>query len=282
MGKRKRQKRGPSSRKPPPAKRRKAKAGAPKAKRKRAKTKRASLHCPACGGAGMRSGAPGRARCRACGVLFPRKMPTLLELMKTREARFTGHSRWSYLDDKGRAEAHAEEAMRGFFRIRTGKPAALNAFGRCVLEVNCGYGNMLGAFKRYGWTVAGTETNPAALNRAHQDLLDVKRERFVAARFGRTRFDLVVFRASFGEIADLHKAVEKLHDVLKPDGLVCVLRESLAGEGAEPPADAARLFLHTAESLKRVFTRNGFTAVSEEVADGVGTFWFKVKPRRGK
>ncbi|MHC5056925.1 MAG: class I SAM-dependent methyltransferase [Planctomycetota bacterium] len=81
---------------------------------------------------------------------------------------------------------------------------------------------------------------------------------------------------------DPHGTVKQLRDLMASEGLVCVLREPVADEGAEPGADESRLFLYTADSLKRVFTRNGFTAVSEEVAEGAGTFWFKAKPRRGK
>ena len=278
MGKQKRRKRKPSSGEPRRARTRGAKGGAPKAKRKRAKAKGAGIRCPLCE-ADARSVAANRAQCGTCGVLFPEKIPALPQLMKARDQRFRGHSRWSYLDDVGRAKVHAEEAMRGFFRIRTGKPAALNGFGRRVLEVNCGYGNMLRIFQKYGWTAAGTETNPVAFFRAQQDRLQVRRELFLQAAFARAKFDLVVFRADFGEIVDPRGAVEKLRGLLKSDGLVCVLHEPLASRSGAPETEESNVLVHTAESLKRAFCDGGFVLATEEPGKGTGTFWFQTKPR---
>jgi SAM-dependent methyltransferase len=185
-------------------------------------------------------------------------------------------------EERREARSLAGEVMRGFFRVRKGKPAALNAFGLHVLEVNCGLGFRLRAFQSYGWTTEGIETSATAYEYARRQSLEVTHGWLAEGRFGRTRFDLVLFCASFGEMDDPHGTAKRLRDLMAPDGLVCVLREPLADEGAEPAAGGSRLFCHTAKSVKRAFTRNGFVAVSEEAAEGTGTFWFKVKPRRGK
>jgi SAM-dependent methyltransferase len=278
MGKRKRRKRKPSSGKAWPAKPRKAKGDAPKAKGKGAsRRKRAAVRCSVCGHAAARCKATGWARCGSCGALFPEKTPALADRMKARDARFQG-SRWSYLDDRARAEAQAEEVMRGFFRIRTGKPAALNGFGKRVLEVNCGYGNMLRAFRKYGWSPTGTETNPAAVFRAQQERLEVRREQFAEARLGRTGFDLVVFRAAFGEIVEPRRVAERLREVLRPDGLVCILREPLAPETGTPEPPESHALVYAPDSLKRLFGEAGFALAGEEAAKGSGTFWFRIKP----
>jgi SAM-dependent methyltransferase len=210
-------------------------------------------------------------------VLFLEKAPALPDRLKARDARFHG-SRWSYLADRARAEAQAEEVMRGFFRIRTGKPAALNGFGKRVLEVASGYGNMLMAFRKYGWAPTGTETNAAAVFRARQERLEVRREPFAEARLGRPGFDLVVFRQTFGEIADPRRALEKLRLVLKPDGLVCILREPLASGAGTPGLSESHVLVHTPDSLKRLFGEAGTALVAEETVKGSGTFWFQVKP----
>ena len=278
MGKRKRRKRKPSSDQPRPAKSGKTEGDALKANRKDAnRSKLAALQCPVCGHAATRCEASGRARCGSCGVLFPEKTPALPDRMKARDLGFRG-SRWSHLDDRARAEAQAEEVMRGFFGIRTGKPAALNGFGKRVLEVDCGYGNMLRAFGRYGWIPTGTETNPAAAFRAQQERIEVRRERFAEARLGRIRFDLVVFRAAFGEIVEPRRAVEKLREVLKPDGLVCILREPMASGADAPDLPESHVLIHTPDSLKRVFGEAGFALAAEESGEGKGTFWFQAKP----
>jgi SAM-dependent methyltransferase len=185
--------------------------------------------------------------------------------------------------------------MRGFFQVLKGKPAALNAFGKSVLEVNCGLGFRLRAFQSYGWGAAGTETSATAYEYARRQSLEVTHGWLADGRFGKRRFDLVLFCESFGEMADPHKTAKRLRELLVEHGLVCVLREPVAGgpgalapdvgpargAGEEAPDDS-RLFIHTSESVKRVFTRNKFTLVSEESAEGVGTFWFKSKTWRNK
>jgi len=252
----------------------------PRTRRKR--RSRAGIRCPVCGRSGKPAGDAGRARCETCGTVFRRQRPALGEVAKARDMRFSRAFALPNFEERREARILAGEVMRGFFQIRKGKPAALNAFGKDVLEVNCGLGFRLRAFQSYGWAAAGTETSATAYEYARRQSLEVTHGWLAEGRFGRTRFDLVLFCASLGEMDDPHKAVKQLRDLMAPEGLVCVLREPLADEGAKPAADEARLFLYTTGSLKRVFTRNGFTAVSEEVADGAGTFWFKVKPRRGK
>jgi SAM-dependent methyltransferase len=171
--------------------------------------------------------------------------------------------------------------MRGFFQVLKGRPVALNAFGKNVLEVNCGLGFRLRAFQSYGWTVEATETSATAYEYAHRQSLEVTRGWLAEGRFGKTRFDLALFCGSFGEMDDPHKAAKELKELLVERGLVCVLREPLASEDASPPDDS-RLFVHTPESVKRSFTKNKFSLVSEDIVENVGTFWFRAKTRRRK
>jgi SAM-dependent methyltransferase len=207
--------------------------------------------------------------------------PALGEVAKARDGRFSRAFALPNSEERREARGLAGEVMRGFFRIRTGRPAALNAFGKRVLEVNCGLGFRLRAFQGYGWGVAGTETSATAYEYARRQSLDVTHGWLADGRFGRTRFDLVLFCASFGEMDDPHRTVTQLRELVVEHGLVCVLGEPLADEEA-PPDDGSRLFLHTASSVKRAFTRNKFKRVSEDVGNGVGTFWFEAKTRRGK
>ena len=253
-----------------------------KPSKRRGRRARGGVRCPVCGRSGEPDGDTGRARCGSCGAVFPRVRPALGEVARARDDLFSRAFALPNSEERREARALAGEVMRGFFRIRKGKPVALNAFGLRVLEVNCGLGFRLRAFQSYGWTANGTETSATAYEYARRQSLEVTHGWLAEGRFGRTTFDLVVFCGSFGQMDDPHGTAKRLRDLMAPEGLVCVLREPLAGEGAGPPADESRLFLHTAKSIKRAFTRNGFAAVSEEVSAGEGTFWFKVKSRSGK
>ena len=251
---------------------------APKGKKARAEPKRALVGCPACGGSGTRRRGSEWASCKGCGALFRKERPSSGQVAKMREKLFDRAFALPNHEERRQARALAGEAMRGFFGIRTGKPAALNAFGKHVLEVNCGLGFRLRAFQDYGWTAAGTETSATAFEYARRQSLDVRHGWLDEGRFGTTRFDLVLFCATFGKIPDPRKAVEKLRELLTPDGLICVLREPLAFKGAKPPEDPGRLCLHSADSLKRAFCQGSFSFVSEEVHDDeTGTFWFRAK-----
>lgn len=252
-----------------------------KPRKKRKRRSRAGIRCPVCGRSGEATGDAGRVRCGTCGAAFPRTRPALGEVAKARDRRFARAFALPNSEERRQARALAGEVMRGFFQVLKGKPAALNAFGKNVLEVNCGLGFRLRAFQSYGWGAAGTETSATAYEYARRQSLDVKHGWLAEGRFGTTRFDLVLFCASFGEMDDPHKTVTQLQELLVPHGLVCVLREPVADEEAAPPDDS-RLFLHTPASVKRAFTRNKFSLVSEDLGEDVGTFWFRAKTRRGK
>jgi SAM-dependent methyltransferase len=166
--------------------------------------------------------------------------------------------------------------MRGFFGIRKGRRAALNAFGLDVMELGCGPGFRLQAFEDYGWTAVGTEANPAAFEHARKRSLNARNSWPHQTGFGERGFDLVFSCGNFGHLPDPRATVEKVRGVLKPDGLVCVAREPLVAEGA-PPQGAAPV-VYAAEALKRLFTGRGFALASEKAGDGRGTFWFRCEP----
>jgi SAM-dependent methyltransferase len=250
-------------------------------KKTRMRRSRAGVRCPVCGRSGESTGDTGRVRCGTCGAAFPRTRPALGEVAKARDKRFSRAFALPNSEERREARALAGEAMRGFFQVLKGKPAALNAFGKNVLEVNCGLGFRLRAFQSYGWGTTGTETSATAYEYARLQSLEVTHGWLGEGRFGTIRFDLALFCASFGEMDSPHKIVKQLRGLLVDHGLVCVLREPLVGEDASP-SDDSRLFVHTPESIKRVFTNNKFTLVSEESAEGIGTFWFKSKTRRDK
>ena len=133
----------------------------------------AGIRCPVCGQSGEPDGDAGRARCGTCGTVFPRERPALGEVARARDSLFSRAFALPNSEERREARTLAGEVMRGFFQIRKGMPAALNAFGKNVLEVNCGLGFRLRAFQSYGWTVAGTETSATAYEYARRQSLDV-------------------------------------------------------------------------------------------------------------
>jgi len=262
----------------------------PPAKTKRARksdeSSRAGLECPACGGSGRRRRSSRTVRCGTCHTVFREGYEGAGRAAEVREALFAGVYGGANNEERRDSKALAREAMRGFFTITRAKPAALNAFGKNVLEVDCGFGFRLRAFQDYGWTVMGTETSATACEYARRLSVDVRSGSLGGivgdGGFGRTRFDLAFFCGSFGRVGAPHAAVEGLHDVMSPGGIVCVLLEPVASRGVKLTDKSDRLILYAAEPLRRVFCEHRFSFVSEEVAEGKGTFWFRAKKRRGK
>jgi SAM-dependent methyltransferase len=199
----------------------------PRTRRKR--RSRAGIRCPVCGRTGEPDGDAGRARCGTCGVVFSRARPALGEVAKARDKRFSRAFALPNSEERRDARALAGEVMRGFFQIRKGKPAALNAFGKNVLEVNCGLGFRLRAFQSYGWATAGTETSATAYEYARRQSLEVTHGWLAEGRFGRTRFDLeldlekswlVDEQAALALVDDLHERRRVLRRVHEGAGRV--------------------------------------------------------------
>ncbi len=254
--------------------------------RKPVEPARARAVCPACGGGGRRQRSSRTIRCGTCRTVFREGHEASARAAELREARFARAYGLSNQETRRDAKMLGREAMQGFFMIRKGKPAALNAFGKNVLEVDCGFGFRLRAFQSYGWTVTGTEMSATACEYARRQSLDVRLGSLGGilsdGGFGRTRFDLVLFCGGFGRVGDPHAAVEGLHGVMSPGGLVCVLREPVASRGVKLTAEADRNILYAAEPLRRVFCEHRFSFVSEELGDGAGIFWFKAKRGRNR
>jgi hypothetical protein len=249
---------------------------------------RARVRCPVCDGSGREAPAgadPGYVRCEGCGTWFLKKRPSLGQLASDRDGAFENAFALPHHELKRRSHDEALEVMRGFFGIRRKKPVALNAFGKKVLVVECDLGFRLRAFESYGWMASGTETAPTAFEYARRQSLDVKQGWPWHVAFAESGFDLTLFCGNFGSVPDPLASIEKLHDLLKlpegndPGGLVCVLREPLAPADPNARVECTGLFRYTAGSLKRLFCDNRFFFVSEEIAEGTGTFWFQAKSR---
>jgi len=243
----------------------------------------ARVRCPVCDGSGEEPSPgtiPGYVRCEGCGTLFLKKRPSLGELARARNELFKRAFALPLHEERRRSHDQAVNVMRNYFKVTAGKPAALNAFGKSLLELECGLGLRLRAFQSYGWTVSGMETGATAFEYARRQTLDVKHGWFAQEGYGRASFDVVLFCGSFGSLPDPRRAVERTWELLKRGGLVCVMEEPLVQEGEEVPSKAG-LFVYAAESLKRLFCEKRFSFISEEIGEDAGTFWFKANVLSG-
>jgi hypothetical protein len=235
-----------------------------------------TVRCPVCDGGGgefKKTGDLTICKCEDCGLLFQNPRPSLGYLAVQRNGRFQNamaEPHGARIREESRA---ALEIMKGYHRHTSGRAAALNSFGKNVLDVNCELGFRLREFQKYGWEIYGIDTSRNAVEYTKACALDVKEGWLDTVGFKAGMFDLIVFQDNFGELSDPREAVKKLHEILKPKGLVYVHERDFH----EKEIDANRLFYFDRDSLRRLFMENGFTVLEEEKDDEGFFFWFGKK-----
>ena len=233
------------------------------------------VRCPACGGHGDQvEGKEGVCRCDGCAALFLNPRPSAGEVLEKRNAHFKGALRRNHGAEIRRELEAAMEAMRGYHRLVSGKDAALNAFGKKVLDLGCGLGFRMRECIHYGWTALGLE--PSANARAYTGalMLEVSEADFEAPPPG--SFDLVLMEDLIDEVPEPGRVAAAARKVLAANkGVLCVsVREPGEGETDLPEGKLCRF---DAESLQRLFMPLGLGAPRVASENGVLRLWFPAK-----
>jgi len=239
----------------------------------RAKARR-RVRCPVCEGHGVQLEDQGQAcQCESCGVIFLNPRPSVGELLKKRDKRFTG-ALTSDHSAAMRSDAQAAiEVMRGFHLAVSGKDAPLNAFGKRMLDVGCGLGFRLREFEKYGWSAVGLEPSTNARSYTQAVMLQVIENDFESIRVG--PFDLILLEDVIEEVSEPGKLVASIRDSLSPQGVVCVavpLRE----EEEAIPED--KLYRFNEDSLRKLFMQAGFAEPHVKAEEKL-RLWFRHKRR---
>jgi SAM-dependent methyltransferase len=235
-----------------------------------------TVHCPVCDGGGgeyQKTGELTLCKCEDCGLVFQNPRPSLGYLALQRDNTFRNAMTEPHGSRIKEQSLAALEVMKGYHRHLSGRDAALNSFGKCVLDVNCGHGFRLREFQKYGWDICGIDTSKNAVGYAKACALDVKESWLDTAGFKPGTFDLVVFRDNFGELPDPKEVVKKLHELMKTSGLVYVHEKDFLEDDAQP----GRLFYFDQDCMRRLFMENGCTVLEEEKDDTGFYFWFGKK-----
>lgn len=237
------------------------------------------VRCPACGGHGEaleggagEEGKEGVCRCDGCAALFLNPRPSVGEVLAVRNARFKGALRANHGHEiRAQLEA-AQEAMRGYHRLVSGKDAALNAFGRKVLDLGCGLGFRMREFIGHGWTAVGLE--PSVNARAYTGALMLE---VADADFGTPppgSFDLILMEDLLDEVPEPGAVVAAARKVLGPRGVLSV---SVREPGEEDVIPEGKLCHLGADALRRLVMPLGFSEPEEKTEDGILRLWFRAK-----
>ena len=92
--------------------------------------------------------------------------------------------------------------------------------GQKVLEVGCGSGELARQMELAGLEVTAIDKNPDASMRAAAEGITVFEEDFFQYEADKESFDAIVFSRVLHHMLPLDAAVEKIHSLLKPGGLL--------------------------------------------------------------
>jgi len=242
---------------------------------KREPVKGRQVRCPVCDNQGDEIPAGERTcKCEDCGVSFLNPRPSIGEIRKAREKRFEGRNPLE-LTASIRSDSNAAvDVMRGYNKLASGRNAPLNAFGKRILDIGCGYGFRMREFEKYGWTVIGTEPSENARNYASSMMLNLIKANFEAVPSN--LYDLVLLEDVIEEIPDPSKLAQAIKKELTPAGVVCV---SVPLPGDDESVADGKLCRFNEDSLRRLFMQNGFD-LPEVKTDTKLRMWFRQKGKK--
>jgi 2-polyprenyl-3-methyl-5-hydroxy-6-metoxy-1,4-benzoquinol methylase len=182
---------------------------------------------------------------------------------------------WDYVGDRKLHVRNAFSLLRVIERVCDGAE-------RRLLDVGCAHGFFLDTARRRGWTVAGVDISPEAVDFARERLrLDVYQGTLEEASLKPESFDVVCMNGSIEHLRDPMSAVRTAVRLLRDSGLMVVTTiaiEGLLGFYSWKPPE--HLFYFSFRTLSRLLEEAGLSVESKatswahfRVADVVARLW---------
>lgn len=236
-------------------------------------------------------GAPGTwrlARCTddRCALLWLDPMPMAEDLSLAYAAYYTHHHTHHHTHDPthdhthdsapnpGRAPAHRHGRDAYFLYLKHTAPGRL-------LEIGCGDGARLRAFRELGWEVTGQETDPRAAAAARRDgELTVLEGELGALNLAAGAYDAIVMNHVLEHVRDPRALLAECRRLLAPGGVLAAATPNARGlghklfgrawRGLEPPR---HLFVYTPGALRTLAGEAGFSRprVFSQAVNAAGT-----------
>jgi SAM-dependent methyltransferase len=93
-----------------------------------------------------------------------------------------------------------------------------------IVDIGCGYGDLLGTLRQSGYTrLMGVEPDAQCRRAAQEGGFDVKEGTLTETPLAAGSVDAVIVNEVFHHIDDYGAALDEIHRVLKPGGLLCFM-----------------------------------------------------------
>ncbi len=168
-----------------------------------------------------------------------------------------------------------------YFRLSGRDPSMIPFVGEGrILDVGCGMGLALAAYRERGWIPFGVELSPVASRYARDVLgLTVHQGELVDARFPSASMDVIQFRHTLEHMPSPSVELKEAHRILRKSGLLVVMVPNAAGLDARlfgrwwVAWDVPRhLFHFTPRTAAAILAKAGFRV--EKIAYDPGPFTF--------
>lgn len=204
-------------------------------------------------------------RCAACGLALTWPPPPPEQLGRYYPATYYG------TPGRPRFPSLVERVQAGLYgrRARAVEASAGGRAGR-VLDVGCGKGFLLDAFRRRGWSAEGIELSEQSARNAREVLgLEVHVGAVEALGLPAGRYDAVVMWHVLEHVTDPAATLAEVHRLLRPGGAFLVSVPNFGSPEARATRDGwfhldvPRHLVHfTPESLRRALRAAGFAETS--------------------
>jgi 2-polyprenyl-3-methyl-5-hydroxy-6-metoxy-1,4-benzoquinol methylase len=156
-------------------------------------------------------------RCGACGLALTWPQPSIERLSTYYPAPYYGSTQ------EGRFPRLVEAAQHRLFGWRARRVERLLGSKGRALDVGCGRGFLLSAFRRRGWSVEGTEISEPAARHAREVLgLTVHVGAIEELSLPSARFDAVSMWHVLEHVPEPSRVLAEVHRLLRPGGAFLV------------------------------------------------------------
>lgn len=164
-------------------------------------------------------------KCKNCGLFFtnPRLCEKALNAVYEESARLHGDNKRE-ADNKHSSFVRRHPELRKAWHRVTGEflSETLERSKGKVLDIGCGFGDMLEDLARKGCDAYGVETNPAEAEVCLKKGLKVHCGILEKAHFADESFDTIILRHVIEHLPSPKTTLKEIHRVLKPEGSVLI------------------------------------------------------------